>query len=302
MSTAPVPSYDFAPVQAVKKLWELHDLTLFNAESEKKELDPLGPIRQVARLYSDPKGQTILRGNFMSAVMQAVYGKLPDGRYRLGPRNAASYGAAGAQNVRFWSIYMAPYLLADLAPDRIGSLPGIVAETTEQTALQGSNAEGKERAKQELLQNFDAGEQEWSVIHDLICLTNDLAAELQIGCRKGLVETCDLVRDFEIRPCVTSKSAIAYMRSIGACNMPEAIVPRAKINWQTDTAALQALWNDFHQFGENRTRLAEKWGTSRQALNQPLKLAASQFGYGPINHTKCIEETSKGMLVKGSRY
>ena len=303
MNAAPERLWDFAPVQAAKKLWERQDLALFNAEREAEDFNPRSPSLHHAMLFSDPKGEITISDNLWSKLVQAQYdGNLPLGRYRTGPHNITAYSAEGAQKVRFWSTHKAPYLLADLPPDRIDSFASIVATATKHHTLHGYNEKAEAQTKQQLLHEFGASEHEWSVIYSLLRLTNELAAQLQVGCRKGLIETCDFVHDFEIRSCVTSESAIAYMRSISACNIQAPIGPRAKINWKTDKAALRQLWDDYHRFDQNKTLLAKQWNVTRAALDHPLKQAANEFGYRPKNDADGWTTNPSKQFVKGHSY
>ena len=303
MNAAPARLWDFAPVQAAKKLWERNDLALFNAQREAENFDPHWPSLLHGMLYSDPNGEITIGNNPRSRLIQADYGKsLPFGRYRYGPRNIASYSVVNPEKHRFWSTRMAPYLIADLSPDRIGSFSSIVATATTRRTSHGYNEEAAAQTKQQLLKEFAAGENEWGVIDDLLRLTNELAAQLQIGCRKGSVDTCDLVSDFLIRPCVASEGAIAYMRGIGACNIPAPVTPRKKVNWQKNEPALRELWNDYLASGMNKKPLIKKWDISRQGLDRPLELGAEKFGYRPKIDADTWDETPGKRIVKGTRY
>lgn len=304
MSTAPALTYDFAPVQAFKQLLQRGHLAKFNSAIAKKDHDPHWLINSAVILHEDLKGEIVLDDSEISITIRNHYlDPLPPGRYRAEPYSR-SYGAAWTQKLRFWHAVWAPFALADLDPYAIYKFAHIVSEATRRNTMDGFDAERDTRVKQQLLKELEAGEEEQFVILELLRLTSELAAELQIGCKNGFVDTCDIVGDdFTISPHVTGVTAIAYMRSIGACNIPVPIKPRAKTNWKTDIEALRELWDEYQRLGQNKTKLAEVWGISRAGIDRPLRLAAAAFGYRPkIERGNSWESPTSARKGSGDRY
>ena len=319
--------YDFTPVQDIKAILVRVAGEHFDRFRNRTDGKPPILVFSGAVLRHDKRGdvdltvhalldgaseeQKILinKHNEDAQRHRKIYGDLPPGRYRAKPPGTDSFSASLAPSVRFWPNRLAPYLMADIFCHQIDTFSKLLEEEILQQQQPGHDAIRESAACENMVRALGATEDEWRIVSEFIELINDLSAELQVGCRQGNIEACDRVVEFETQPSVISASAIAYMRSIGACNLPVSVLPKkqnGKYDWTSKEARL-ALWNNWLESDKNQTKFAAKWGLSRRGTMQRVSQVVGEFGQAPRTlyptGFACFDESKSGpQRIKGSRY
>ena len=260
-------AFDFTPVDELKNILLRADLATYNGVYDKRDTDPVWPVNAGATLIADESGEVnVGEGDWF---IRKAYGDITPGRYRALPPTLESYSAGVMLGEHFWSAAQAPFLLANLWGQQIETYLEFRDDPHSSSA--GLTLT---RVAHHLRSALCITANDWPTYKRFEALIANLAACLDIGIGNGQIEHAQRSVGGVMTPSVTSASAIAYMRSVGACALPTL---RVANDW-TDDANLLLLHAKVLN-GSTAKELKGEYGVLDTAIRKAMKKAANKFGH-----------------------
>ena len=260
-------AFDFTPVDELKNILLRADLATYNGVYDKRDTDPVWPVNAGATLIADESGEVnVGEGDWF---IRKAYGDIAPGRYRALPPTLESYSTGVMLGEHFWSAAQAPFLLANLWGWQIETYLEFRDDPHSSSARLTLT-----RVAHHLRSALCITANDWPTYKRFEALIANLAACLDIGIGNGQIEHAQRSVGGVMTPSVTSASAIAYMRSVGACALPTL---RVANDWTND-ANLRLLRAKVLS-GRTAKELKVEYGVRDTAIRKAMKKAADKFGH-----------------------